>query len=772
MNERTLKALEFGKVLEHLARFCLSEAGADACRALRPKADIHAVHATQALFENFRTWASAHGRMLSGFPDIRPLFGFLHNSAAPLDADALWTLKATLTPVRPLTSSLRGSDASGALLYPVLAELAGTPLPEMTLSALIRCIGDDALIKDESSPELMLVRTELRRLHQISLRQVKDFAVRYNIAHYLQDEYMSLASDRYVLPLKANFKGRLQGIVHHYSQTGETCFFEPLFLVEQNNRIQELKREEREAEHKVLLSLSQIVRTELDSITAAWDLLVNLDVLRAKALLGDAFGGIAVTVEEGASLNLTRAVHPLLALELGGKAQPLDLVLRSDDKALIISGGNAGGKTVCLKTLGLIAIMSMAGIPIPAERGSVLPWWPKIHAFIGDEQSLDDHVSTFTAQISHLNQTWQATDARTLVLLDEFGAGTDPTQGAALAQAVVDELLERGTNVLAATHFPALKTYALTREGVRAASVLFDPKTSKPLFRLAYDQVGASHALDVAREHGLPETVLRRAEQYLLLEEDSGALLERLNALTAEREKEADVLRAETARLKEKRSRLEERFEAERKKLEAELRKSSQNIMRDWQEGKLAHKQAMRELSSLRKDLAQQAEKTHEQAGAQPSLDTLRPGQSVTHKLWNKTAVVREIDERQSRVKLDLGGVTMWADLSQIDATKGTSSPAAPAAASRKVSTGSEKFSQLSLDLRGKRADLAEEELSRFLDAALLSGREEIEIIHGRGTGVLRKQVHALLKAFPGVASYALAREDRGGDGMTVVTLR
>ena len=772
MNERTLKALEFGKVLEHLARFCLSEAGADACRALRPKADIHAVHATQALFENFRTWASAYGRMLSGFPDIRPLFGFLRNSAAPLDTDALWTLKATLTPVRPLANSIRAADASGSLLYPVLVELAGTPLPEMTISALIRCIGDDALIKDESSPELMLVRTELRRLHQSSLRQVKDFAVRYNIGHYLQDEYMSLASDRYVLPLKANFKGRLQGIVHHYSQTGETCFFEPMFLVEQNNRIQELKREEREAEHKVLLSLSQIVRTELDSITAAWDLLVNLDVLRAKGLLRDAFDGIAVTVEEGASLNLTRAVHPLLALELEGKAQPLDLVLRSDDKALIISGGNAGGKTVCLKTLGLIAIMSMAGIPVPAERGSVLPWWPKIHAFIGDEQSLDDHVSTFTAQISHLNQTWQATDTRTLVLLDEFGAGTDPTQGAALAQAVVDELLERGANVFAATHFPALKTYALTREGVRAASVLFDPKTSKPLFRLAYDQVGASRALDVAREHGLPEAVLRRAEQYLLLEEDSGALLERLNALTAGREKEADALRAETARLKEKRSRLAERFEVERKKLEAELRKASQNIMRDWQEGKLAHKQAMRELSSLRKGLAQQAEQTQEQTGTQPSLDALQPGQTVLYKLWNKTAVVREIDERQCRVKLDLGGVTMWAEFSQLDAAKSASTPPTPTAASRKVPVGNQEFSQLSLDLRGKRADLAEEELSRFLDAALLSGREEVEIIHGRGTGVLRKQVHALLKAFPGVDSYALAREDRGGDGMTVVTLR
>ncbi len=768
MNERTLKALEFGKVLDHLARYCLSEAGADACRALRPAPYPEAVHAAQSLLDAFRTWAQESGLKLSAFPDIRPLFGFLHSSAAPLDTDALWTLKQTLAPLRPLVASLRAGDSAGNPLYPDLDALAARPLPEMTLSALARCVGDDALLKDESSPELMLVRAELRRLHQSSLRQVKDFAARYNIGHYLQDEYMSLASDRYVLPLKTNFKGHLQGIVHHYSQTGETCFFEPMFLVEQNNRIQELKREEREEEHKVLVTLSQIVRSELESIRAAWDLLVNLDTLRAKSLLGDAFHGVSVTVEDGAALNLSRAVHPLLALELGDRAQPLDLALRPDDKALIISGGNAGGKTVCLKTLGLIAVMTQAGIPVPAERGSVLPWWPKIHAFIGDEQSLDDHVSTFTAQISHLNQVWKETDGRTLVLLDEFGAGTDPTQGAALAQAVVDALLECGAHVVAATHFPALKTYALTREGVRAASVLFDPQTRKPLFRLAYDQVGASRALDVAREHGMPESVLRRAEQYLLLEEDSGALLERLNALTAEREKEADALRAETARLKEKRVRLEERFEAERKKLEHGLREASQTIMREWQAGKLAHKQAMKELAAMRQELAVKAPAPE----AQPSLslEDLKPGRTVLHRPWNKKAVVVDVDERQGRVKLDLSGVTLWANVSLLDPAEAGSLP--PTSVSRKVAPGSQEFSSLSLDLRGKRADLAERELSRFLDAALLAGRDEVEIIHGRGTGVLRKQVHALLKTFPGVASYALAPEDRGGDGMTLVTFK
>ena len=312
----------------------------------------------------------------------------------------------------------------------------------------------------------------------------------------------------------------------------------------------------------------------------------------------------------------------------------MDLIFRPTDRALVISGGNAGGKTVCLKTLGLLAIMTLAGLPVPAAKGSVIPWWTSIHAFIGDEQSLDDHLSTFTAQIRHLGNAWEATDRRTLILLDEFGAGTDPAQGAALAQAVLDGLLERGAHVVAATHFPALKTYALTREGVRAASVLFDPGTKKPLFRLAYDQVGASQALDVAREHGLPESVLRRAEQYLLLDgQDMTAVMDRLNALAAKREGELDALKAEQQRTREK----------------------------DWQEGKAGHKQALKELAKVRAELHVSPE---QEEAAAPAFDIaeLKPGQHVMHRPWNKKAVVREVDARQNRVKLDMNGVTLWAD--------------------------------------------------------------------------------------------------------------
>ncbi len=512
-----------------------------------------------------------------------------------------------------------------------------------------------------------------------------------------------------------------------------------------------------------------------------WDLLVRLDVELAKCGLAALFDGACATISpdgEDAPLSLLGARHPLLALDpqirKQGGPHPVDLIFRPTDRALVISGGNAGGKTVCLKTLGLLAIMTLAGLPVPAAKGSVIPWWTSIHAFIGDEQSLDDHLSTFTAQIRHLGNAWEATDRRTLILLDEFGAGTDPAQGAALAQAVLDGLLERGAHVVAATHFPALKTYALTREGVRAASVLFDPGTKKPLFRLAYDQVGASQALDVAREHGLPESVLRRAEQYLLLDgQDMTAVMDRLNALAAKREGELDALKAEQQRTREKRKAVQERFERERERLIKDVRELSAKVMKDWQEGKAGHKQALKELAKVRAELHVSPE---QEEAAAPAFDIaeLKPGQHVMHRPWNKKAVVREVDARQNRVKLDMNGVTLWADAALLGPADAPPQQAKPKSGVLvRTTAGSDpEMSLLRLDLRGKRADQALGELSQYLDRSLLSGREGVEIVHGRGTGALRKEVHAFLKTFPGIASFALAPEDQGGDGVTIVTFK
>lgn len=791
IHARTLQALEFGKIIEQLAALCCSCAGRERALALLPLPDSEAVTLAVQLYEEAAVWAAqprsgeSAAFNLAAFPDVGSLLRALTpgREIRP-DTDAFWALREMLRQAKAAHAAIATPDAPQ--LWPHLLTLAeATPLPVQLTAALLRCISDDGLLTDESSPELYRLRGELRRLHQSCIRKVRDFALQYNMLPYLQDEFMTLSSDRYVLPLKANFKGRMQGIIHDWSQTGETCYFEPMFLVEINNRLQELKHEEREEEQKVLAYLRELLAAELPGAQAALELLARLDVLQAKRRLAALFDGRCLTlspVEEGISLYAAR--HPLLALartaapggatpagNADGAVRPLDILLRPGERALVITGGNAGGKTVCLKTLGLTAAMALSGLPVPVGKGSHLPWFSRMDAFIGDEQSLADNVSTFTAQIDHLAKAWKHLDGQALVLLDEFGAGTDPAQGAALAQAVLDELLEKHTFVLAATHFPALKTYALTRDGARAASMLFDPHSKKPLFKMAYDQVGASQALDVAREHGLPEAILRRAEHYLLQDgQDATALLGRLNDLAARREEELAALRAEQEKTRRATQETRERLEKERGRLYEEVRGKAAELMRAWKEGRATHKQALKEMSRLRASLAPAND-----ADAQsifPLPQHFAPGQSVLHSVFNKRGVITDVDARRKRVRLDMNGVSLWAEMKDLRQGAGKTSAAVvpgPRAALRKDSG---EAASLRLDVRGRRADQALAEAERFLDKALLAGFSEVEIVHGRGTGALRRELHEFLRTFPAVEHFAVAPEDRGGDGMTIITFR
>lgn len=772
MEPRTLHLLEFPKILRELSGFAVSEPGAAACLAVRPLASVPAVRRELALLDQALRWVRESGFRLVAFPDFGGFFPELDIPHRLLDLDALTALSATLDQARHARDLLAPFKERG---WEELNEaVLGAPWPQATYGALKRCLDQDGRLKDESSPGLFSVRQEIRAIHQKCTKRVKDFVLAENIAQYLQDDYVTVSSDRYVLPLKVNFKNRFPGIIHDYSQTGETCYFEPMFLVEINNQLQELKREERVEERKVLEYLTGLVRQERPGVAACYDALVQLDLLMAKARLADAIKARPLDIGEDLPARLIQARHPLLALH-SPDTQPLDIKLQEGQLALIVSGGNAGGKTVCLKTVGLIALMAFSGLPVPVAEGSSLPLWTSIFVVLGDEQSLEEHVSTFTAQIQYLSRVWERVDADSLFLLDEFGAGTDPTQGAALAQAVIDGLLDHGAACFAATHFPALKAYALATPRVRAASVLFDPKTKRPLFRLAYDQVGASIALDVAREHGLPRSILSRAEQYLLLDgSDTSAVLDRLNTLAVRRERENDGLAAERAALKKKRDGLEARFEKERARVLTEVRELAQGVLRDWKSERIGRKQALKKLSEARERLEPvQGEETASEAPA-PDFADIAAGARVTYRAWSKSGLVLDKDERKRQVKVDFSGVAMWVPFAELALDGGSPAKAAS------VSGGSGGSGGVSadlgftprIDLRGQRADEALAELAQFLDASLLRGASGVEIVHGRGTGALRKEVHAFLRTNPVVASFQLANEDRGGDGMTEVSLR
>ena len=768
MEPRTLHLLEFPKVLKELSGFAVSEPGVAACLALHPLATAQAVQQQLTLLDQALRWVRESGFRLVAFPDFANFFPELDIAHRVLDLDALFALSLTLDQARHARDLLEPYSERG--WDELMEAVAGAPWPQATYSGLKRCLDQDGRLKDESSPGLFSVRQEIRSIHQRCSKRVKDFVLSENISHYLQDEYITISSDRYVLPLKVNFKNRFPGIIHDYSQTGETCYFEPMFLVEINNTLQELKREERVEERKVLEYLTGLIRQERPGVAASYDSLVQLDLLMAKACLADATNARALDIGPDLPARLIKARHPLLALH-SPDTQPLDIKLQEGQLALIVSGGNAGGKTVCLKTVGLIALMAFSGLPVPVAEGSSLPLWTNIFVVLGDEQSLEEHVSTFTAQIQYISRVWDRVDDKTLFVLDEFGAGTDPTQGAALAQAVIDGLLDRGAASFAATHFPALKAYALATERVRAASVLFDPGTKRPLFRLAYDQVGASIALDVAREHGLPRMILSRAEQYLLLDgTDTSAVLDRLNTLAVKRERENDALAEERAALRKKRDSLEARYEKERVKVLTEVRELAQGVLREWKSERIGRKQALKQLADVRVKL--EPVQREEQVAAEPVLDwaEVSVGSRVCYKAWSKSGAVLEKDERKRQVKVDFSGVAMWVAFSEL--TQDGKSPAKAPRASGGGGVTAELGFTPRLDLRGQRSDEALAALGQFLDASLLRGANGVEIVHGRGTGALRKEVHAYLKTAPGVASFTLANEDRGGDGMTEVTLK
>lgn len=763
MLSRTLKLLELDKVLEHLSRKAATDPGRRRCASIVPLGEKDAVREASALLREAMAWQSESGFSLAGFPNLDGVFAALAKPDARLDIEAFWGLEQAFVSA---ARAIRAAEKMDQARFPVFhAFLSASPWPEKLAAAVKRCLDESGDLRDASSPELRQVRGEIRDLRDKCTKKVQDSLQEGYFSKYLQDEFLTISSDRYVLALKANFKGRIKGIVHDYSQTGETCYFEPMFLMEMNNRLQRLKQEEKAEIERILEYLTSLAVEEQAHLRGLYDWVVDLDLILAKCALGRDMDAIAPDMQNEESLSCKQARHPLLALR-SGFVQPVDIVLNEGQRVLIISGGNSGGKTVALKTLGLCACMALCGLPVPVAEGSAIPFWSRIFVSMGDEQSLEENLSTFTAQIRHLREFWPQVGPSSLVILDEFGAGTSPSQGAALAQAVVDALTEKGVWVVVATHFPALKAYGLTRESARAASVLFDPRTKTPLYRLAYDQVGASQALEVAREEGLPRDILDRAGEYLLVGGNEKEVFDRLNSLALEREEEIESLKRERDELRSEYEKKLKDLEGEREKLAEEIRGQSREILRSWKKGRAARKQALKELSELRRKAEPQKPKEDKE---DLSWDDLRTGVDCLYLPWGKKGVVRDKDEKKNLAKLDLGGVSMWVDpgdLGPLDKKGGDSGDKKSG-----FLAPSRKAAPLRLDLRGLRVEEGIAELEKFLDQSLLSGRFHLEVVHGKGSGALRRAVAEYLSGMPQVKSHAPAPEDQGGAGVTLIEL-
>jgi DNA mismatch repair protein MutS2 len=663
--------------------------------------------------------------------------------------------------------------------YPPLAALARFARPPRPLAEAIElAISGTGEVLDRASPRLGGLRAELRAA-QARLQQRLDGLLKGELARALQEPIVTQRGGRYVVPVKSEMRSAVKGIIHDQSASGATVFIEPLEILEANNALREAELAERAEVQRILDELSRRVEKDADELDAVVSALARLDLAMSKALLADALDAERPLLNAEGALDLVKARHPLLVAQ-GTEVVAIDVRLGTDFRALVVTGPNTGGKTVTLKTIGLLALMAACGLQIPAQRGSRVPVVKRIFADIGDEQSIAQSLSTFSSHLRNVVATLTEAQKGDLALLDELGAGTDPDEGAALAMAVLETLLARGVLVAATTHYPELKAFALSTPGAMNASVEFDAETLRPTYRVHVGLPGASNAFAIASRLGLERPVLDRAESHLselhrslerTLREAERQRTELAASLDEARIAAADARRATTDAEREA---AKARDDAERGLRQAraeadELILQARRALRQAEQAR--DKAAKRNLVDEARDALASAERTRATRAPQPAPPSATVPISV-----GSPVLVDGVSEPGTLLAIDDKGM---ADVAagplrlRVPLTSLREAPAAdePLRATRPMVSGSASSVPLQLDLRGARAEEALAVLDRYLNDAAVAGIDRLRIVHGKGTGALRTAVREMLSSHPLVREVATAGQSEGGDGATIVTL-
>ena len=772
MRPRDLAALEFDHIRNRLADFACSPAGKEACRTLAPSPDRAVVgRALDAVWQCFRLIEEQGDLPLREFADLRgPLRRAAHEGAV-LDGPSLVGVRTVLAVAHATRASLTKHRAA----YPLLAELADglVPLPALQAS-LTRALDDDGGVTDDASDELAVVRRTLRQLRDKLTRRLDELLARPGLAELISDRYVTVRNNRFVVPIKTAMAGQFDGVVQDRSVSGETTFVEPLFAVELNNRLLLAAKEEERLVRRILADLTALVRAVHAQLSQSFTTLVQIDALVARARFAQRYRCTQPQLDD-TELVLRQARHPLL---LFGERPvvPIDILLPRDKQVLVITGPNTGGKTVALKTLGLLALMAQSGVLIPAAEGSRLPCFQAIYTDVGDEQSIERNLSTFSAHVANLTEIIEGRAAPALVLLDEPGVGTDPDDGAALGIGMIRMLAASGARVALSTHYAPIKVFALSHETCVTAAVEFDLDAMAPRFRLVYHSIGESQALPIARRLGLPDAVLRiaaaaRSEQAKAL----AAAVERLEHTRRgyeERLAEVEQRARATAEAQRETQRLLEDLQAKRRRRWAEELEAAGAFVRDVREqgrellGALQRGSADR--GALTRWVQQQEAAIDEQATAlaepPPASGPPRIGDVV------------EVSENGIRGQLlSVEGGRAWiqrgsmrfevpaARLRRID-----SHPLAPVEV--RVATVSEDTAQ-EISLLGLRAREAVALLEDFLDRAVRARYPSVRIVHGIGSGALKRAVESYLASSPYCTAFRPGAPAEGGAGVTVAEL-
>jgi DNA mismatch repair protein MutS2 len=796
MDSKTLNVLEYPKILEKLAGFCDFSASIELARSLQPTDSFELATSRLSETSEARKILSLKGMGVGAAHDIRPQADLAARGGV-LDPHALLDVKSTLISCRDLKKNFDKKENE----YPRLTVIVeGLPETYGIVDAITKVLSERGEVLDSASPKLADIRRNLRIAQDRLMSRLQKYVTDSKTSQMLQEPIITQRDGRYVIPLRAEFKGKIKSVIHDQSSSGATLFVEPLPIVEANNEIRELQLAQRDEEQRILAEVSAIVGEHALELKYGIENLAVLDLAFAKAKYAAELNAsepiLSQTVAHrpqtavnrpSSTVKLIHARHPLLNPE---HVVPIDIDPAEGTRAIVITGPNTGGKTVSLKTVGLLVLMAQSGLHIPAQSGSQLPCFHSVYADIGDEQSIEQSLSTFSGHITNIIRILKEIDHRSLVIFDELGSGTDPQEGAAIARAILSHLLETGAMTLVATHYPELKTFAHSTDGVVNASLEFDIKTLRPTYKLTLGLPGRSNALAIAQRLGLPQSIIESAKAEI-------------NPLDLRADKLLDDIRKERNRTSREREKLEKaRIKLEKQNLELEKRlekiedERRETIAKARAEGELEvavlksnidslksqlkkAKQPLEALKNIEEKIESIESKTTQPIERQfPVTNSQLPklGERVTVSTLNAEGVVTAIGESDAEVQI--GTIRVRARYSDLirpqtvdDRSQKEKNRQPSSTVNRPSSTVGTKSPGMEVDLRGLMSEDALDKMEKYLEQAYLSGLPFVRIIHGKGTGKLRQAVRDALRGHSYVKSFEEGGHTEGGEGVTVAKL-
>ena len=786
--EKSMETLELPRVLSLLADQAVTEEGKERARRLRPETDP-----AEVALRLKETTAAVNKMVLRGSPSfsgVKPVAGSLQRAdmGGSLNTRELLDIAGVLAAAR---SAKEYGESDGEEKSPIDVLFHSLHPNRFLEDKITGSIVGDGELADSASPELASIRRHIRATES-KVRDILQKIISSSQAKYLQESIITQRSGRYVVPVKSEFKNEIPGLVHDLSGSGSTFFIEPMGVVKANNELRELQAKEEKEIDRILAELSAEAASFREDITLNYDLLIRLDSIFARGKLSARMGAMEPGLS-AKSLCLRRARHPLLPPKTAVANDPS---LGEKFDTLVITGPNTGGKTVTLKTIGLLTLMAQCGLHIPAGDGSTIRVCQRVLADIGDEQSIAQSLSTFSSHMSNIVGMLAETDGETLVLFDELGGGTDPVEGAALAAAIIEHARSLGALVAATTHYAELKVYAMTTPGVENASCEFDVETLAPTYRLLVGIPGKSNAFAISQRLGLPQEIIQQAAARVSAEnvrfEDVLTKLDQQRQEMEKEQRQAAQLRLEMEQAAAKAQEYRDSLQKEKEKNEARAKAEARAIL---DEARRTADEVFRELGDMRKKAQkeqdwqavndQRAGLRHrlneaedklgvrEKAAPPPMLRPAQKGDTVTILKTGTQGTVLSVN-KDGVLQLQAGILRITAKQEEVRVVEGETQT--QKAARQYIQRTEHKLRSLGakaeVDLRGMTTDEAEMTLSQFLDRAIMGNLTQVTVIHGKGTGAVRKAVHTYLKRCKGVASFRLGRYGEGEDGVTIVALK